>query len=249
MFSKTVIKFNENLQALEDKYTLLEESTAEQVNNIVDAITSTFIDASASAAPAASARFITSTTSVTSAAPEAPEAPDYSDEEAAPAEKDDENSRDVYTRLRRAYAKILRYLHKTWIGSWKKKFVRCWIDRFLHLLTTTISRAESAHNVLKAQLGFSTGDLYTVLIAIEVLLTNQLKDWYQELAIAKDRTAHQHRISMFRKLISHMPPYGLWKILASYNLGNEESSPRRYALRRVYWSLHQVYRTFLQSSN
>ena len=107
----------------------------------------------------------------TSNATQAIDVLDYLDENEVVSEEE-EDTRAMYRYLRRSYIKIFRYLHKTWIDSWRKKIIKCYTNRFLHLGTTTTSRVESAHKALKVALGFSTGDLYIVVNAIELLLTN-----------------------------------------------------------------------------
>ncbi|KAI1002835.1 hypothetical protein K3495_g5371 [Podosphaera aphanis] len=95
-------------------------------------------------------------------------------------------------------------------------FVKCYIKKLLHLDTTTTQRAESAHRAPKTQLGFSTGDLRTVVNSIELLLENQLDDLRQKLSSAKNVIAHQHRIPIFRKILNDVPAYGLWRVYGQY---------------------------------
>lgn len=107
------------------------------------------------------------------------------------------------------HKKILAHLQKIWLQPWSHNFVKRHTNQVLHLETTTIQRARSAHGALKAQLGFSIGDFFTALNSIELILKNQLIDWQQKLAAAKNYVAHKHRITMFFKLITRVPAYGL----------------------------------------
>ena len=101
-------------------------------------------------------------------------------------------------------AKALRYVHKTWIGPWSKKVIKSHTKRFLHLDTTVTSRGEGAHRQLKQQLAFSTGDLFTVVDNIEVLLTNLMKEnWDEKLGHAQNRTRYQLLIPFFRELTAY----------------------------------------------
>ena len=106
MFNKIVIKFNENLKIFENKYILFEKFIAKQINIIVDIIIFIFIDASISIVSAILITFVVFEISKTS------KISNYFDEKTTSTTKNDENSRDVYTRLRRTYAKIFRYLYK-----------------------------------------------------------------------------------------------------------------------------------------
>ncbi|KAF5193693.1 Transposase [Thalictrum thalictroides] len=130
--------------------------------------------------------------------------------------KADEYEAQVQQDIQKRYERVLAYLKESWLQPWEHHFVKCYTNRQLHFDTTTTQRAESAHRALKAQLGFSTGSLFTVVNSIELLLENQLKDWRQRLNGAKNVVAHQHRIPMFRKLINFVPGFGLWKVYEQY---------------------------------
>ncbi|KAI0996093.1 hypothetical protein K3495_g12088 [Podosphaera aphanis] len=111
---------------------------------------------------------------------------------------------------------IIKYVQQTWLILWKHYFVKCYTNKLLHLDTTTTQRAESAHKALKTQLGFSTGDLCTIVNSIELLLENQLDDLRQKLSSAKNIIAHQHQIPIFRKITNDVPAYGLWRVYSQY---------------------------------
>ncbi|KAI1000727.1 hypothetical protein K3495_g7471 [Podosphaera aphanis] len=119
--------------------------------------------------------------------------------------------------LRKSYEQIIKYVQQTRLISWRHYFVKCYTNKLLHFDNTTIQRAESAHRALKAQLGFSTGDLRRVVNSIEFSSENQLDDLRQTLSSARNVIAHQHRIPIFRKVINDVPAYGLWRVYSQYH--------------------------------
>ncbi|KAI1002869.1 hypothetical protein K3495_g5334 [Podosphaera aphanis] len=122
----------------------------------------------------------------------------------------------AYQNLRKSYEQIIKHVQQTWLIPWRHYFVKCYTKKLLYLNTTTTQRAESAHRAFKTQLGFSTGDLCTILNSIELLLENQLDDLRQKLSSAKNIIAHQHRIPIFRKFTNDVPAYGLWRVYSQY---------------------------------
>ena len=73
----------------------------------------------------------------------------------------------------RTHANLVKYLNATYI-SFRQRFVKCWTDRVRHIETTTTSRGEGGHAVLKRQLGTSNGDLKAAVDGVALLLTNEL---------------------------------------------------------------------------
>ncbi|KAI0995103.1 hypothetical protein K3495_g13076 [Podosphaera aphanis] len=122
----------------------------------------------------------------------------------------------AYQNLRKSYEQIIKYVQQTWLIPWRHYFMKCYTNKLLHLDTATTQRAESAHRALKTQLGFSIGDLRTVVNSIELLLENQLDDLWQKLSSAKNVIAHQHRIPIFLNIINDVPASGLWKVYSQY---------------------------------
>jgi catabolite regulation protein CreA len=88
----------------------------------------------------------------------------------------------------------------------------------LHFDTTTISRAEEEHAVLKRQLRFSTEDLKTVIDDINLLLTNEAHDHLIAINEVKDRFLMRLRKSIFQQLTAYVSSYALRKIADQYSL-------------------------------
>lgn len=92
---------------------------------------------------------------------------------------------DLLNKYENSHREDLHYLYKTWLEPWSDRFCKCETNKILHFGNTTTSRVEGMHRVLKRYLKFSTGDLMTVVDKIELMLTNQYKDYFARLAKAK----------------------------------------------------------------
>ena len=88
----------------------------------------------------------------------------------------------------------------------------------LHFDTTTTSRGEGSHAVLKRQLGSSTGDLKTVVDGINLLLINELHNYLITFNEARDRLPMDLRKPVFQRLTGFVTPHALRKMLLQYNL-------------------------------
>ena len=116
------------------------------------------------------------------------------------------------------YFDIIDYLTDTWIRPYARKIVKCYTNKIRHFFSTTTSRSEGAHRVLKNQLGVSTGDLKLVVENIEMLLLNQRKEYAIKLDSAKMRVPFDLQIPLFRGIISAVTPYAMRMIYNQYKL-------------------------------
>ena len=85
-----------------------------------------------------------------------------------------------------------------------------------HLETTTTSRGEGGHAVLKRQLGSSSGDLKTVVDGINLLLINELHNHLIRLDEAKVGLPMDIRKPIFQEISPYVTPYALRKIMPQY---------------------------------
>ena len=85
-----------------------------------------------------------------------------------------------------------------------------------HFETTTTSRGEGGHAVLKRQLGSSSGDLKTVVDGINLLLINELHNHLIRLDEAKVRLPMDIRKPIFQEISPYVTPYALRKIMPQY---------------------------------
>ena len=103
-------------------------------------------------------------------------------------------------------------LCSTWLEPWKDRLCKYHTNEIRHYGTTTTSRAEGIHRVLKSNLKFSTGDSMTVIDRIEVMLINQLKKHRKDLGKAKRSTSFDFGHTVFQNLIGRVTPHAIWKI-------------------------------------
>jgi len=103
----------------------------------------------------------------------------------------------VWTELVTTYYEHHRedidYLCSIWLEPWKDRLCKYHTNEIRHYGTTTTSRAEDIHRVLKSNLKFSTGDLMTVIDRIEMMLINQLKKHRKDLGKTKRSTPFDFR--------------------------------------------------------
>ena len=99
---------------------------------------------------------------------------------------------------------------------YKRRFVKCFIDQMLHFDTTSTSKGEGAHAVLKKNLIISTENLKTVIENLNLMLINQRHDYLIAAKKAKIRYSMNLKIDAFRNLIAFVISYALKKILEEY---------------------------------
>lgn len=103
------------------------------------------------------------------------------------------------------YKNIVGYLKSTWLVH-DQKFVRCYTDRVLHFGTTTTSRVESAHAVLKEWLGSASCDLDSVWERVHSALGRQHVEIFKSLESSRSKHSHDsHRglFSLLNGIVSH----------------------------------------------
>lgn len=91
----------------------------------------------------------------------------------------------------------------------------------LHFETTTTSRGEGGHAVLKRHLGASTRDLKLVVDGINLLLTNQHHDYLLAHEEAKIRYPNDLQLPVFHQLAAFVTPYAFRRINLQYQLLTE----------------------------
>ena len=110
----------------------------------------------------------------------------------------------------------MRYIYSQWLKKYFRQILKCYINRVFHFNTTTISRVEGDHRVLKSNLKNSTDDLMTVVDRIEVMLMNQRKTHEADLEKAKIDVGMNMPREAMRDLIGRVTSHALNKILNQY---------------------------------
>lgn len=126
----------------------------------------------------------------------------------------------AWTTLVKEYAEEhyddVDYVFNTWLEPWRTRLCKAYTNDIMHFGTTTTSRVEGIHRVLKTNLKFSTGDLMAVVDSIETLLINQRKDYNTRLANAKRNVPWEFNAPVFRNLIGRVTAHAIWKIHEQY---------------------------------
>ncbi|CAG8599328.1 12567_t:CDS:1, partial [Ambispora gerdemannii] len=120
---------------------------------------------------------------------------------------------------------VTTYLEETWM-PWKKRFVKTWMNTFLHLGTTVTSHIEGAHSTLKAYLQVSTEDLHRVHTSISLMITNQKKEI--------DATVASEHI--------HLPVF----VLSNPLYTNIKGKVSIFALKKIYEQSQKAKRSIAQ---
>ncbi|KAK8923744.1 hypothetical protein KSP39_PZI019685 [Platanthera zijinensis] len=99
------------------------------------------------------------------------------------------------------YPDVLRYVVTTWIEPYKEYFISAWIDKFLHLGSSTANHVESLHGQLKNFLEVSIGNLTTIWKTFDEMISHQhveIKKSFEESTIQADT---RFRGSLYAELL------------------------------------------------
>ena len=138
--------------------------------------------------------------------------------------------------LRQPYGKDYEaeviYLKDTWLRRHRHRFCKAWTNLVTHFNTTTTSRVEGGHRVLKSVLKTSTGDLLTVVDGIELILNRQYTAWTHKLAQEKMKVAYRLPRDLMRDLIGRVSPYALSKVYDQYTkVKRADKDPEEHELK------------------
>ena len=111
---------------------------------------------------------------------------------------------------------IWGYPNNTWIMPWKRSFVKCYTDKFLHFGNTSTSRSEGSHAKLKSTLSNSIGDLTQVVNGIDKLLKRERFDYNEAINRHKVAPRISHRAPFLRDVFAEIPPWILEKVLIQH---------------------------------
>ncbi|KAH1205895.1 hypothetical protein GmHk_16G046485 [Glycine max] len=93
------------------------------------------------------------------------------------------------------------YVNPKWIISHKKKFVKAWTNKVMHLGNTTTNRVESAHWVLKRLLHNSFGDLCGVWDAINNMIVLQHIEIKASFETSTHVVEHVLKVTLYKRLL------------------------------------------------
>jgi hypothetical protein len=106
-------------------------------------------------------------------------------------------------------SEIVAYIERTWIVH-KEKIARCWTDKFCHFGTTSTSRGESNHHVLKRYLKTPNSDLLQLYQKLCVVLERQFTELNYKIQFERRMTYHHHKkLPLVEKLIGKIAKHAL----------------------------------------
>ncbi len=134
-------------------------------------------------------------------------------------------------RYNLSHSDCINYLYDTYIMSYCRRFIKCYINQVLHFDITMTSRDEDSHAILKQQLDKSTEDLKTIMNDIDLMLINELQNY--RIALDDDRMRYLMKLrkSIFEQLIFFVSTNVFRKILSQYKLMIERFIVLSAALR------------------
>jgi hypothetical protein len=112
----------------------------------------------------------------------------------------------------------LNYLNITYLRDYKRRFVRYFINQFLHFGITITFRGEKEHAALKRQLRESIENLKSVMNEINLLLINEHQNYLIAFDEIKMKFPRDLRRSVFHQLAAYVTSYALRKIFDQYQL-------------------------------
>ena len=106
----------------------------------------------------------------------------------------------------------LVYCLGKWLGTYKKQVVHAFVDQSFHAGTTTTSRLEGAHHVLKGWIGHPRKNLRGVYLALKLATDHQLS----EIRTHRAQQFSSNRIILlgefFSQLRGHITPFAMAKL-------------------------------------
>ncbi len=130
--------------------------------------------------------------------------------------------RDLWNKFVKRYnlshSDCINYLYDTYIMSYRRRFIKCYINQMLHFDITITSRDEDAHAILKRQLDKFTNDLKTIMNEINLLLINEVQNYRIDLNDDKMRYFMKCRKSIFDQIVFFVSIIVLRKFLSQYKL-------------------------------
>ena len=121
-------------------------------------------------------------------------------------------------------SECVKYLTIIYVNDYRHHFIKCYINKVLHFETTTTSRDENDHAVLKRQIEFSSENFKTVIDGIVLLLTNELHNYIIVFEEAKSRYPLNFRKKVFNQLAAHVTPYAIRRIFIQYDILTERTT-------------------------
>jgi MULE transposase domain len=121
----------------------------------------------------------------------------------------------------------LSYCLGRWLGTYKTKVIHAYVDEFFHGGTTTTSRLEGAHHVLKSWIGPPRKNLTGVWSAVKLAINHQLSEIRTHRAQQRSGTRIKLMNEFFSDLRGHITPHALSKLHVQWTTFNCEKERLR----------------------
>ena len=133
-----------------------------------------------------------------------------------------------------SFPKVLEYIKTYWI-PYKEKFLYCFTNIYMHIGSTSTSRVEGNHSVLKSYISISKLNLLEVFKRISLMLLNQAKELKSSIMLEQLKLSHRHRLNIFASINKKVSQFALDKILEQYKYAdNNEISECTGHFTKIY---------------
>ena len=114
-----------------------------------------------------------------------------------------------------SFPNSLNYIERQWI-PYKEKFISCFVNCYSHFGSTSTSRVEGNHHLLKEYVRLGNLDLLSVLNKLELMLANQRVELTKNIERDKLRVVLKFKLNIFMLLLKNISIYALEKIYDQY---------------------------------
>lgn len=135
----------------------------------------------------------------------------------SPSEEDFQENWQCFLSKYSREQQALSYISQTWL-PWKERFVSCYTGKQPHFGTTSSSRGEGSHFVLKRYLKISQLDIFSVYKRLKLMLANQFVELSKHLEDEKIKVYHRYSDPIFSNIIHHISKFALDKIWNQFQL-------------------------------
>src|SRR5882672_10258890 len=104
---------------------------------------------------------------------------------------------------------IITYIEDTQINSYKENFIIAYTNDYLYFSSTSSSRVEGAHSIIKKYLLVSTSNIDTIYMKLELAITNQIDEIKAKEKFDKITIKHQYRLLIFNNLIGKISDFAM----------------------------------------
>ena len=94
---------------------------------------------------------------------------------------------------------VMEYVNSTWMPH-TDKFVACYINEYLHFGSSSTSRVEGNHHIIKSYIRLGSMDLLVLLTRLTAMLANQTTELNAEIRRQQIIVSHHLKHDVFRHL-------------------------------------------------